>query len=268
MTALSAARSTVRQGIEAVISGLSVPAKASTKCIQGGIAVLSAGFAAPGTAALGLIALGIFEDTADNTSGADGAINARVRRGTFKLANSTAGDAIAQANVGGPCFIVDDQTVALTDALGTRSYAGSVIQVDSDGVWVELGAVLEASGAQSPYPVGTLVLPVDLASLINAQTIQTVLGYAGRIRAAQFIVSKPATTAAKAATLTRQIGATPVTGGAIALTSANCTPQGANVAAAAITALNTFTKTQAVGVVVSGVTTFIEGEGAVVLQLG
>jgi hypothetical protein len=105
--------------------------KASTKCIQGGIAVANAGFAAPGTTAVGLVAFGVFEDTADNSSGAGGAINARVSRGCFKFGNSSAGDAIAQADVGKDVYIVDDQTVALTNGTNTRSRAGKVTEIDS-----------------------------------------------------------------------------------------------------------------------------------------
>jgi hypothetical protein len=56
--------------------------------------------------------------------------------GTRPFANSTAGDLIANANAGATCYIVDDNTVALTDGTGTRSAAGKIIRVDSDGVWV------------------------------------------------------------------------------------------------------------------------------------
>jgi hypothetical protein len=34
--------------------------------------------------------------------------------------------------------VVDDQTVAKTNGSSTRSVAGIVRQVDSDGVWVEI----------------------------------------------------------------------------------------------------------------------------------
>src|SRR4051812_38502688 len=134
MAALTGARSTKREmsSESPTLSGLSVPVKAATKCIQGGIAVLDAGVAAPGRTAVGLVAIGMFEDTADNTGGATGAINARVRRGAFKFQNSAAGDAIAQANVGVDVYIVDDQTVALTNGTNTRSRAGKAVQVDSD----------------------------------------------------------------------------------------------------------------------------------------
>lgn len=271
MAALTSARPVQRFGFNTLEPGLNFPIKASTKCIQGGIAVLSGGYIAPGTAATGLIAVGVFSTPPisgiDNTSGAAGALTAAVTRGTFKFNNSSAADAIAAANVGGPCYIVDDNTVALTDSSGTRSYAGAVIQIDSDGVWVEVGAVLVvAPGLQ--YPVGTVCLGVDLASLINLQTIQSVLGFAGRVKSVSFVVAKPATTVAKAATLQAQIAATPTTGGVVALTTANCTPQGAEIAGTAVTALNTFTAAQAVGAVVSGVTAFVEGQGTLVIHLG
>ncbi len=116
------------------------PVKASTICYQGGLAVLNGGYAAPGTAATGLVAIGRFGETKDNSAGAAGAQIARVRRGKFKFANSGAGaDLISQANVGADCYIVDDQTVALTYAANTRSRAGIIIGVDADGVWVQIG---------------------------------------------------------------------------------------------------------------------------------
>jgi len=136
MAALTAARSTKRQisSESPILSGLSIPVKAATKCIQGGIAVIDAGYAAPGRTAVALVACGIFEDTADNTAGANGTINARVRRGTFKFVNN-AGD-ITAAMLGLVAYIVDDQTVSSVAA--GKSTAGKVMQIDSDGVWVEL----------------------------------------------------------------------------------------------------------------------------------
>lgn len=135
MTALSAARNTLERAGDIV----GYPVKANVKPIQGGIAVLNAGYAAPGTTATGLIAVGRFEETADNIGGANGAISVQVKRGTFKFGNSSAGDLIAQADVGADCYIVDDQTVAKTNGSSTRSVAGKIIAVDADGVWVKIG---------------------------------------------------------------------------------------------------------------------------------
>lgn len=134
MAALTTARNTPERAGDVI----GYPVKASVKPIQGGIAVLNAGYAAPGTTATGLIAIGRFEETVDNSTGADGALSVRVKRGTFKFANSAAGDLIAQADAGADCYIVDDQTVAKTSATNTRSVAGKIIAVDADGVWVQI----------------------------------------------------------------------------------------------------------------------------------
>ena len=133
MAALTAARSTKERVGE--IFGL--PIKANTTCYQGGLAVVDAGYAAPGRAATGLVAVGRFEETASAVAAGDNSV--RVKRGVFKFGNSSAGDAIAQANVGADCYIVDDQTVALTNGSNTRSRAGQIVAVDSDGVWVQVG---------------------------------------------------------------------------------------------------------------------------------
>lgn len=135
MTALTTARNTPERTGDV----LGFPAKAAVKCLQGGLAVLNAGYAAPGTTATGLVAIGRFEETVDNSSGGNGDASVQVKRGTFKFANSAAGDLIAQADVGADCYIVDDQTVAKTSATNTRSVAGRIEAVDSDGVWVKVG---------------------------------------------------------------------------------------------------------------------------------
>lgn len=135
MTALTSARNTPERTGEV----FGYPVKAAVKCLQGGLAVLSAGYAAPGSTATTLVAIGRFEETVDNTGGANGDLNVQVRRGIFKFANSAAGDLIAQADVGADCYIVDDQTVAKTNGSSTRSRAGKVVAVDADGVWVQVG---------------------------------------------------------------------------------------------------------------------------------
>lgn len=139
MSALTAARDTERLGEDAVPPLLKLPMKASTKVFAGSLVVIDAGYAAPGTTATGKKAAGRAESTVDNTSGAAGDKVIAVRRGVWKWNNSTSGDLIAQADVGKVCYIVDDQTVAKTDATGTRSPAGVILQVETDGVFVETG---------------------------------------------------------------------------------------------------------------------------------
>lgn len=88
----------------------------------------------PGAAATDLIAVGRCEQRV--STGASNTKTVRVKSGIFKWANSGGGDAIAADDVGKDCYIVDDQTVGLTDGTGSRSKAGKIVQVDSDGVWV------------------------------------------------------------------------------------------------------------------------------------
>lgn len=117
---------------------ITFPLAASVKLIQGTFAMANAsGQATPGATATGQTALGRVELTVDNTGGAAAALFADIRQGTFKWNNSTAGDAITQADFGKTCFIVDNQTVAKTDGTGTRSIAGRIVKVDTDGVWVK-----------------------------------------------------------------------------------------------------------------------------------
>ena len=114
------------------------PMKAASKVFAGTIVVIeSSGFANKGAVATTLKTVGVAQETADNSAGANGDIRVKVRRGCFRMANSSAGDLITLADVGADCFIVDDQTVAKTNGTSTRSVAGKVRDVDSAGVWVE-----------------------------------------------------------------------------------------------------------------------------------
>lgn len=133
MAALTAARNTPQLSGET----FGFPVAASTTIYQGSLVALAAGYAAPGATATGRIAVGRAEETVSAVSAGDASV--RVARGVFKFANSSAGDAIAQADVGADCYIVDDQTVAKTNGTGTRSRAGKIAAVASDGVWVQIG---------------------------------------------------------------------------------------------------------------------------------
>lgn len=102
---------------------------------------------------------------------------------------------------------------------------------------------------------------IPLAKLANGDIVTTFTpGFSGTIVGFGAIVSDPATTGSKAATLNLEIGTTNLTGGSLALTSANMTPLGAVVAATAITAANTFTATDTISIEASSVTAFVEGE--------
>ena len=59
-----------------------------------------------------------------------------VRRSVYRFGNSAGADAIGRADIGEPAFVVDDQTVAAGSAGGTRPEAGTIEDVDDQGVWV------------------------------------------------------------------------------------------------------------------------------------
>lgn len=129
MTALTKDRRTEkRDGID-----FAYPVAASKKIWSGALVVLdTSGNAEPGTTATGKKAVGRADELADNSSGAAAAINALVRAGVFRWAN---GDTITKAHIGDTAYVVDDQTVSKASA--GKSSAGIIIDVDSEGVWVD-----------------------------------------------------------------------------------------------------------------------------------
>lgn len=117
-------------------------------------------------------------------------------------------------------------------------------------------------------PPELIAIPVVLSKHSNGSiAARFTPGFAGSIVGLSFSVTDPVTTGAKAATFTPAIAGVSTTGGAVALTSANCTPVGAGVAGSAVTAGNTFTAGQEVTIVASGVTAFVEGQGVLYLAL-
>lgn len=126
------------------------------------------------------------------------------------------------------------------------------------------------AGATIAAGVGmaTLAFFINLADIANGDLLTNyVPGYRFKINKVDFRVSKPATTAAKLATLNLEIGTTDLTGGVVALTSANCTPAGAAVAGSAVTAANVGTSTDSFSIEASSVTAFVEGNGWILVSI-
>ena len=117
---------------------ISVPVATTVKIFAGALVAANAtGYATPGATATTLTYLGRAEEQVDNTGGADGAKTVLIRRKkAFKYKNAGA-DLVTQAELGKTCYIVDDETVAKTNGTGTRSAAGTVVGVDTDGVWIQ-----------------------------------------------------------------------------------------------------------------------------------
>lgn len=153
MAALTAARNT-KQVADTGTS--SYPMLNAVTGYQGGIAVMdSAGYIKPGVTGASLIAVGVFSKTADNSAGAAAAINGELREGFFYFANSAGGDAIALDDLGKPCYVVDDQTVALTSNSGARSPCGRIAGYDATlGVLVEINRWMARQIAEEAADTG------------------------------------------------------------------------------------------------------------------
>jgi len=133
--ALTADRDTPRKDGEFRV----LPVAASTKIYAGALVCVNASsLAVPGATSTTLKAVGRAEESVDNSSGSAGDKTVAVRRGVFQFKNSASGDLIALKDIGATAYIVDDETVALTNGTNTRSAAGKIHDVDAGGVWIEI----------------------------------------------------------------------------------------------------------------------------------
>ena len=131
--ALSKDKGTLQKGGHLVVLALAAGA-----IIHGGaIVVVDSGYANKATTKTGLKFAGIAEEAVDNTDGGNGAKSVEVRRERLFFAKNSLSDPIAQVDLFNQCYLEDDETVAKTNGGNTRSLAGRIMQVDSNGIWVE-----------------------------------------------------------------------------------------------------------------------------------
>lgn len=139
MTALTSDRNTRLRAGDIRVDGLA----AAAKVFAGSLVMRNAaGYLTKGATATACTGVGRAECLVDNTAGAAGALTLEYRMGNFLFANSAAGDLITIADMGKLCYIVDDQTVAKTDGIATRSRAGIVDGIEANGVWVRIDEAL------------------------------------------------------------------------------------------------------------------------------
>jgi hypothetical protein len=216
----------------------SYPVLQAVKIFNGALVVLdSSGWAKPGVTATGLIAAGISDVQIDNTDGDSGDLSVTVKRGVFRLNNSADTDLITKAQIGDACYIVDDETVAKTSNGNTRSVAGEIVDVDDDGVWVDIPSAKIALGgdliatnnlndvtpatARANIGANKMALELDVTNLVGtgASVYRRVVPVDGVITRIKSVLEGHALTTGDA-TLTGKIGATPITMGAITITEA------------------------------------------------
>lgn len=121
----------------------SVPAAASTTTYAGSMVsvVSGTGYGRPTATATTHLIMGVATAKVDNSAGANGDKTIPYECGVFAFDNSTAGDAITQADCGLDVYAVDDSTVAKTSGTSTRSIAGKCMGLRNGKVLVAVGMV-------------------------------------------------------------------------------------------------------------------------------
>lgn len=151
-----------------------------------------------------------------------------------------------------------------TFSLQSSAYVGTLISPAGNPGAGTVTAASLATGATTTF----LSIPVVLANVADGDVLTTFTpGFAGKIVGFDFAVTDKVTTAAKTSTLNLEIGTTNLTGGALALTSANCGTLGAVVSASAITGGNTFTSSDTISIEASSTTAFAEGQGVAIVKI-
>lgn len=120
-------------------SGLfSVKMKADAVIYAGVMVCVDAtGYAVEASASPDLTFIGRAEEFQDNTGGTDGELSILVRNRDEFLYENSSTDPVTQSQIGQFCYIEDAVTVAKTDKSGALSAAGHVVEIDSEGVWIQ-----------------------------------------------------------------------------------------------------------------------------------
>ncbi len=130
MAALTADRDTHKRDADQIV----YPVAAATEIFKGSLVQFNGSDGiepCDGTASH--VILGRAEEYVNNT-GAAGASTCLVRQGTFKWENDGT-NTCTVADIGGLAYGEDDQTVG--NVAGTLSPVGTIVEVESDGVWVK-----------------------------------------------------------------------------------------------------------------------------------
>jgi len=109
--------------------------KGGVKILEGMVVAIKDGIAIPGSKTTEAIAVGVAQNMADNLLGSDGAVEVKVKRGVYKLLNSS-DTPITQADLFKTAYFEDAYTVV---ALGTGSSAvGKILALEDEYVIVEI----------------------------------------------------------------------------------------------------------------------------------
>jgi hypothetical protein len=187
---------------------LYLPIAASTKLFAGTLIAInpSTGFAIYAGDVAGLQVVGRAEYDVDNSAdGTGGALSVKVRRGIFKLQNSSrssAAYALAATNIGQLCYVEDEQTVQIASGSSHMVVAGIFLGLDTDGrPWVDTrvalyegaeseaftptqDAITDDSGGTAPSPVaGVLTIAAVTSSPTAANAIAALIAELNKVKA-------------------------------------------------------------------------------------
>jgi hypothetical protein len=109
------------------------PMTADTVVKEGTIVSIVSGLALEGATATTHTTVGVAWRRCDNAGGAAAAKEVEVDEGDFPFDNSTAGDALTNADIGAVVYLVNNNQVAKTNGGSTRSVAGRLVGFFSDG---------------------------------------------------------------------------------------------------------------------------------------
>ncbi len=158
MSATTSQRNTIEFSAQPIPAGIPWPVNANTTGLKGTIGVidLATGYLKMGVTGTGLACAGRIDGDWNTTGVAAGSVSVAVRQGVFPWYMGTGPDAITNLNVGSLCYVIDNQTVGLTDGGGTRSIAGIIqflapvpTNTDYQQVYVEMGIPFAALGIGS-----------------------------------------------------------------------------------------------------------------------
>lgn len=98
---------------------------------RGGVGVTAAGYSVPAGHASAVALVGLADERVDNSTGANGAVRVRAKKGVFKIPL-----AATPANVGAKVYMSDDNTFTLT--AGALLSIGTIDAVDAAGTWLKI----------------------------------------------------------------------------------------------------------------------------------
>lgn len=155
------------------------PVAASVTIYQGALVSIDTdGYLRPARADETDTVVGIATETVENGSTA-GAVRTTVERGIFRLKNTSTD--ITQDHIGLACYAVDDEQVDIDNNAGARCYAGTIVDVDSSGVWVDLRSPRAVTVPGAAYVAGDILVHngtgfVRLAKGTDGQVLKMVSG--------------------------------------------------------------------------------------------